>query len=176
MATINGRWLGKYRIPSARATWWNYSQGGCYFVTICTQDRQHFFGVCQSGELRLSESGEIAHSNWLSMQTQFPFAEMGKYVVMPNHLHGIIYLRTPEKEILPVGSEKLTLPPNSLGAIVRAFKAKTSTQIRKTGITSFQWQSGYWDRILTTDEQIHHVENYIDNNPQKWEHDLFFIR
>ena len=82
----------KYRVPSARASWWDYSRDGAYFITICTQGRQHFFGEIEHGKMHLTAIGQIAHDRWHEMTQHFPFAHVNAFVVMPNHVHGIIII------------------------------------------------------------------------------------
>lgn len=80
----------KYRIPSSRAQWWDYAANGWYFVTICTHNRECFFGKVVGGEMRLSGIGEIAQACWMDIPKHFPFVQLDAFVVMPNHVHGIV--------------------------------------------------------------------------------------
>ncbi len=80
----------KYRIPSARHQNWDYGRNGTYFITICTKDREHFFGSCENGILKLSTIGAIIQGFWYEIPRHFPFVELGEFVVMPNHIHGIL--------------------------------------------------------------------------------------
>ena len=86
------KWKGKYRIPSARASWWDYSRNGVYFITICTRDREHFLGECVDGKMTLSTVGAIVQGFWYEIPQHFPFVWLGEFVVMPNHIHGILVL------------------------------------------------------------------------------------
>jgi len=86
------KFLDKYRIPSARANWWDYSAGGVYFITICTAQRLHYFGEVHDGNMILSEIGEIAESCWKQIPDHFPFVKLDAFVVMPNHFHGILII------------------------------------------------------------------------------------
>lgn len=86
------KWKGKYRIPSARAAWWDYSRNGVYFITICTRDREHFLGECVDGKMTLSTVGAIVQGFWYEIPKHFPFVWLGEFVVMPNHIHGILVL------------------------------------------------------------------------------------
>jgi putative transposase len=81
---------GKYRIPSARHQNWDYARNGAYFITICAKDREHFFGSCEGGKLKLSTIGAIVQGFWYEIPRHFPFVELGEFVVMPNHIHGIL--------------------------------------------------------------------------------------
>lgn len=88
------KFKNKYRIPSARLQNWDYGANGAYFITICTHNREHFFGeiVVSAGEptMQLSEMGKLAEQHWMEIPTHFPFVELGNFVVMPNHTHGIL--------------------------------------------------------------------------------------
>ena len=86
------KFAGKYRIPSARAPWWDYANDGAYFVTICTAHRECYFGDVVNGMMQFNETGEIANAIWDEIPRQFPYAELGVYQVMPNHVHGIIVI------------------------------------------------------------------------------------
>jgi hypothetical protein len=82
----------KYRIPSARAQWWDYGNDAAYFITICTKNRSHFFGKITDQKLFASPAGDIAANIWHEIPANFPYAQLGAFVVMPNHVHGIIII------------------------------------------------------------------------------------
>ncbi len=84
------KFKNKYRIESTRLQNYNYSQNGYYFVTICTKDRECFFGGIQNNKMELSKMGEIAHNFWAEIPKHFPFVELEPWIIMPNHVHGII--------------------------------------------------------------------------------------
>lgn len=79
-----------YRIPSARKPGWDYAENGAYFITICTAGRVPYFGLVEQGIMQLSEIGHIAHDCWAEIPQHFLFVELGEFVIMPNHMHGII--------------------------------------------------------------------------------------
>jgi REP element-mobilizing transposase RayT len=89
---MSDKFLDKYRIPSARAAWWDYAQSGIYFVTICTAFREHHFGKIENGQMILSEIGTIAKMEWLKTPSIRPDMNilLDEFVVMPNHIHAII--------------------------------------------------------------------------------------
>ena len=87
----NEKFQNKYRIPSARATWHDYN-GGAYFITICTQNREHFFGEIRDGQMRLSEIGKFASGNLNDIADHHSYAEIPLFVVMPNHIHAIVFI------------------------------------------------------------------------------------
>ncbi|WP_143470442.1 transposase [Labilibaculum filiforme] len=84
------KFQNKYRIPSARAVWWNYFNEGRYYVTICSHNRQWFFGSISDQKMELSSIGKLAHQFWFGIPDHFPFVKWHAFVVMPNHVHGII--------------------------------------------------------------------------------------
>jgi putative transposase len=81
-----------YRIPSARADWWDYRKAAAYFVTICTAGREHYLGEIKDGNMQLSEMGKIAQINWTEIPNHFPFVKLDAFVMMPNHVHGILVI------------------------------------------------------------------------------------
>ena len=89
---MQNKFQNKYRIPSARLQTWDYANNGAYFITICTQNRHHFFGTIQNQEMQLSEIGKLAAQFWMEIPNHFPFIELGNFVVMPNHVHGILII------------------------------------------------------------------------------------
>jgi REP element-mobilizing transposase RayT len=89
------KFKNQYRIPSARAQWWDYRWAGAYFITICTQNRVHYFGEIENGQMRLSGMGVIADVLWHEIPHHFPLVKLGAFVVMPNHIHGILILTEP---------------------------------------------------------------------------------
>ncbi|MEX0772779.1 MAG: hypothetical protein WD038_06400, partial [Balneolales bacterium] len=95
------KYKNKYRIPSARAPFWDYGWNAAYFVTICTKKREHYFGEITTGRdainrVSLSEIGEIARDCWLAIPEHFPFVKLENHIVMPNHVHGIVVIDRPD--------------------------------------------------------------------------------
>jgi REP element-mobilizing transposase RayT len=86
----------KYRIPSSRLKNWDYGNNGAYFITICSRNKEHFFGEIMSvddeNEMQLNEIGKLADKFWAEIPKHFPFVELGNYIVMPNHVHGILII------------------------------------------------------------------------------------
>lgn len=193
----------RYRIPSARAAWWDYANNGAYFVTICTDDRVHFFGRITNGIMNLSDIGMVAHKCWMDIPAHFPFVELGAFVVMPNHVHGIIIIdnrdiknNTPpyidvdtpklgvstqktEQNDATNDGKKQTMAASkkwksgTLGVIVNQYKRACTLQARKIR-TNFQWQSLYHDHIIRNDEEYLRISEYIVNNPAKWDEDRYY--
>jgi REP element-mobilizing transposase RayT len=105
---MSDKFQNKYRIPSARLQTWDYGNNGSYFITICTQGREHYFGDIVGGEMQLNEIGKLAEQYWIEIPNHFPFIELGNFVVMPNHVHGILVIDKNEPE---TGSLIAPVPP-----------------------------------------------------------------
>ncbi len=90
------KWDNKYRIPTTRAAWWDYAKGGVYFITICTHNRIPHFGNYVNGQMRLTTAGAIAQGFWYEIPQHFPFVTLGNFIIMPNHLHGILIINFPD--------------------------------------------------------------------------------
>ena len=86
------KFQGKYRIASARLQSWDYGANGAYFITICTKNRKHFFGEIENHQMILNDIGKLAEKYWIEIPSHFPFIELGNFVVMPNHTHGILII------------------------------------------------------------------------------------
>lgn len=93
------KYQNKYRIPPARAPFWDYAWNASYFVTVCTQNRICWFGNVVNGQMVLSEIGEIAHQCWSDIPKHFPFVKLDAFVVMPNHVHGIVTIDKSDYDI-----------------------------------------------------------------------------
>jgi putative transposase len=96
--SMTEKFKNKYRISSARLQTWDYGSNGSYFVTICTYKRICYFGRIESGIMQLSDLGNIAQKCWQEIPNHFPFVELSEFVVMPNHVHGIITIMKPHQE------------------------------------------------------------------------------
>lgn len=99
------KFQNKYRIPSARHPNWDYGSNGVYFITICTKNRQYFLGECNKGEMKLSTAGAIAQGFWYEIPKHFPFITLGEFIVMPNHVHGILIL---DKNLVEKNIDKIS--------------------------------------------------------------------
>lgn len=89
---MSERFKNKYRNETTRLKSWNYGWNGSYFITICTKDRERHFGEIEKDEMYLSEIGKIANRCWEDIPNHFPFVKLGEFIVMPNHVHGIIII------------------------------------------------------------------------------------
>jgi putative transposase len=183
------KFRNKYRIPSIRAPWWDYGKNAAYFVTICTQRRECFFGEIAVKKMHLSDIGEIAQSCWQEIPQHFPYAKLGTFIIMPNHVHGIIIV---DKMYVPVDMDTLPIELESirgkggfsgnnnpmlndnLAKTIRWYKGRTSFESHKTE-ASFAWQSLYYDRIIRNEQTHRIISAYIIHNPAKWEKDIYHL-
>ncbi|WP_392419833.1 transposase [Capnocytophaga canis] len=180
---------------SIRLKGYDYSREGLYFITICCQNREHYFGEIVDGKMQLNEIGEIAYNEWINTETIRKNVVLHSFVVMPNHFHTIVeiahqcrgVLHTPNYITLrtPNGDEKgvfntsnnekgvcntpLRSPSQTLGAIVRGYKSAVS---KKIGFSV--WQRNYYEYIIRNEESYFKIHEYIENNPAKWEEDCFY--
>lgn len=154
---------------------YDYSQPGEYYVTICTKDRVHCFGEVMNEEMNLSMIGEIADRCWKELPGHFLNIELDEFVVMPNHIHGIVLIldnpgSRDVRSNIPTDNYHSRISPKrgSLGVIVRAYKAAVTTLCRRNGIHDFGWQSGYYDHVIRDEKSLMRIRDYIAANPQRW--------
>jgi len=143
----------KYRIESARLPNYDYSANGYYFVTICTHQKFCYFGDVVNAQMQFSQVGRIARLNWQEIPSHFDGVYLDEYVIMPNHVHGIIVISRPDdvetRYIASLQSNKFApLKPGSLQAIVHAYKASVTRWCRKHDDDIFRWQPRFYDRII----------------------------
>ena len=164
----------KHHRRSIRLKGYDYSQPGAYFVTICVYNRACLFGDVAEGEMRLNAFGEIVHQEWLRTADIRPNVELDAFVVMPNHIHGIIILHDDGRGTLqraPTKTERFGKPtPNSIPTIVRLFKSATTKRVnemrRTPGVPV--WQRNYYEHIIRDDESMNRIREYIAQNPLRW--------
>jgi REP element-mobilizing transposase RayT len=182
----------KYRIASARLRGWDYAGAGWYFVTLCTRNQECFFGEIVEADLQLSTIGDIVAEEWQKTPTIRPNVELDEWIVMPNHIHGIIVIKPASDESsrdvpverLPaersigkretthrVVSTKGRLKAGSLGAIAGQFKSVCTKRIWAAGFPNFDWQPRFFDHIIRNEKSLKNIRQYIVNNPLKWELD-----
>jgi REP element-mobilizing transposase RayT len=162
---------------SLRLKGYDYSQAGAYFVTICTQNRECTFGGVDDGELRLNDAGRVVWSVWDELPPRFPGLELDAFVVMPNHVHGIIVivgagLALPcQKGAGYMGKGAASGAPTVEGAI-RAFKSLPAVHVnRLTKRTGPLWQRNYYDHIIRDEDNLNSIRQYILDNPARWAED-----
>jgi putative transposase len=181
---VADKFLGKYRIPSARARWWDYGGAAAYFVTVCVKNMSHYyFGKIVNNEMQLSEIGKKVEEEWLKSFELRPDMNltMDVFKVMPNHFHAIIVIGENEFNFTKSESESETVqkPMNSfspqsknLGSIMRGFKGSVTRFAQKIE-PEFDWQERFHDHIIRDEQEFIRISNYIETNPAFWKKDKF---
>jgi REP element-mobilizing transposase RayT len=189
----------KYRVESIRLPGCDYAQPGAYYITIVTHNRQCSFGKIVDGEMILNEFGELAKNEWLKTGIIRTNIVIDAFVVMPNHLHGILIITDnddgrrgtlqrastttetetkseSESELGTKTIEQFGKPTkNSIPTIVRLFKSTTTKQINQIRQTPMQplWQRNYYEHVIRNDTELTRIRQYIYNNPKQWKEDNF---
>ena len=145
---------------------YDYSRSGGYFVTICTKYRSCLFGVVDNDRVILNQYGEIIQISWLTLPEHYHNAELDVFVVMPNHIHGIIFLTDVGAGLKPAP----TVPAchcHPLPEIVRGFKTFSSRKINELRNMSGTalWQRNYYEHVIRRDESLEKIRKYIETNP-----------
>lgn len=199
------KFKGKYRIESARLKGYDYSSEGSYFITICAHKMQHFFGHVADEKMNLNEIGKLAEKFWKEIPEHFPHAILNEFIIMPNHIHGIITLN-PKKMNVQTSHCDVSIPntPNdtyrtnakeTAQCDVSTKQQKMAAIRPKSGSLSviigsyksvvskhahkisknFDWQERFHDRIIRDENEFARIANYIRNNPKNWEDDEIFL-
>ncbi|HXF49220.1 MAG TPA: transposase [Verrucomicrobiae bacterium] len=184
----------KQHRKSIRLPEYDYSGEGAYFVTICTQNRECLFGNIRNGKMELSAIGRVVRDCWKEIPKHFDHARVKDFVVMPNHLHGIVVLEKRVEYIQPlqkqmgnqiVGVQYIEpafqkgtaryqyqkVAPNSVGSIVRSYKAAVSRICRENLLHSPIWQRNYYEHIVRSGQELYKIREYIRANPLMWKTD-----
>ena len=167
---------------SIRLKGYDYSQEGMYFVTLCVQDRDYLFGEIANGEMMLNEMGTIAHNEWMHTPEIRKNVELDAFIVMPNHIHGIIIINCrgvcntplrPDTDMGVCNTPQRKSPSQTIGSIVRGYKSSVTKKINELHNTngSVVWQRNYWEHIIRDDRSFNTIAEYIINNPKNWDND-----
>ena len=168
------KFKSRYRIEPARLPSWDYASPGLYFVTICTKNNEEFFGEIVSEEMFLSDAGRIVSEEWMNTEIIRSNIRLDEWIVMPNHIHGIIVIMERMKRVeTPRRGVFTKWKPGTLGAIINQFKSISTKRIRCSETTAFAWQPRFYDHIIRNEKSLSRIRTYIQNNPMKWEHDRY---
>jgi len=182
----------KHHRRSIRLQGYDYSQPGIYFITLCTQNHECLFGEILNGEMRLNEFGKMTQQCWLEIPHHFPHVKLDEFVIMPDHIHGIIILNdivgaknfspqpsnnfspqpipTPQQNITPFRS-----PSKTIGSIIRGFKIGVTRGFRQNTDIYVVWQRNYYEHIIRNKVELNRMRQYIIDNPKKWKTDENYI-
>jgi putative transposase len=182
---------------SIRLKGYDYSQAGAYFITICTQDRACLFGKVVNGEMRLNDAGRMVLAEWNMLPERFPHVVLDAFVVMPNHVHGIVVITNPATDdtattaptivgtgLVPVPNAGATtrvaptvgdIVAPTVGDIVGAFKSRVTVEyirgVKTSGWPPFRgrlWQRNYYEHIIRNERALNAIRQYIIENPLRW--------
>jgi len=184
-----------FRIPSARANWWNYDSPGIYFITICSAHRECLFGSIQNDELILSEFGKIVLQEWQKSFEMRSELLCDAFVIMPNHIHAVlrimenscdssdIHVETHRRASLqnnpmnsPIKYGVAFRPSKSISSFVGGFKSaatKLINEFRKMPGVPL-WQTRFHDHIIRDDAEYQKIIRYIELNPKNWQDDKYY--
>lgn len=159
----------------------DYRTGGAYFVTICVRNRACVFGEIVDGVVMVNEIGRIVQEQWDWLGQQYPYIRLDAFVIMPNHVHGIVRIDDMGAGVgtgrdLSLRSLRSPMHIKSLSGLIGAFKTTSSKRIhRETHFGAFAWQRSFHDRIIRDEREYHLIAQYIADNPARWVEDRFFM-
>ena len=163
----------KYRIESTRLKAWDYSSSAAYFVTLCTLNKEQYFGEIANEKMHWSPLGIAANDCWLAIPQHFPFVELDVFTVMPNHVHGILKLDRVFANQTPQEGNIFGPQSKNLGSIMRGYKIGVTNFAKEHNIL-FKWLPRFHDHIIRNEEEYLKIRNYIITNPQRWQEDKFY--
>lgn len=173
MKTIK-KYKNKYRSETTRLKNHDYGSDDWYFVTICTKNRERYFGeiIQQTGiqnlaSLHPTPIGKIAHQYWLEIPNHFPFVILDEFVIMPDHVHGLIYFNKPEYPYRIQHPNEFGPQSQNLASVIRGYKAAVKKYATMNNIP-FAWQSRYHEYVVRKGMGLQRIRKYIYNNPDKW--------
>lgn len=162
---------------------YDYTQAGCYFITSCAVNRQCLFGEVIDNEMRLNDFGTALECFWEDLPEHFPSVRTDAFIVMPNHIHGVLFLSNPRRgevaslrrrrsdgEFAGQGYRASPMQSPSLGQVMAYYKYRTTKLINTFRKTAGQkiWQRGYYEHIVRNEDDLQRIRTYIENNPLQW--------
>ena len=169
---------------------YDYTGSGGYFITICTMNREHLFGQVLDGEMRLNDFGNIVSQEWTRAAEVRKEITLDEFVVMPNHIHGIIIINNNDISTHfrdPIGATRRVAPttneitpptiangpiPRSIGAVIGQFKSITTKRINALReFRSAVWQRDYYEHVIRDYNDLNRIREYILSNPRQWDMD-----
>lgn len=178
-----------HRRCSSRLRGYDYSKAGAYFITICSKGRECLFGDIVHGEMRVNDAGNMIHAAWNDLPARFNKMERDEFIVMPNHVHGIVVLICRGESCIRPSFSSSTKQgyhkdrpygtlSDSIGRIAQALKSMTTHQyingVRRSAWKPFSgklWQRNYWDHVIRNESELDRIRAYIMNNPAQWASD-----
>ncbi len=174
---------GSHRRTSIRSKGYDYLRPGVYFVTVCVSHRDCLLGEIIDGQMRINVTGQMVHSVWYEIPKHYAGVSLDAFVVMPNHIHGLIVIDAvaagPRARPFPArGQPQGVAPTMSLPDVVHRFKSMTTTFYRRAVIqkglpspSGKLWQRNYYEHIARNENELNRIREYISTNPLRWESD-----
>ena len=167
---------------SIRLRGYDYSRKGAYFLTIVARHRECLFGEIVDGQMQLNDAGRIVYQCWNNIPSHFPNVNLDIFVVMPNHIHGIVVLdhapgsgsannHSPALDRQYGQNQRPRGTSKTIGSIVRGFKIGVTKWMRNYTPGIHVWQRNYWEHVVRDEPDLSQLREYIENNPRKWELD-----
>lgn len=145
---------------------YDYSTPTAYFVTICANRHQCLFGSYENHSITMTNVGSVVDITWKNLQKYFNI-ELDEYVVMPNHIHGVVFIKP------DINLTNHSKSP-TLISIIQTFKSLSTKRVRTLGFSGQIWQRSFYDRIIRDEIHLNAARDYIHNNPTNWELDSDF--
>lgn len=158
------RFRDRFRVPSARRRVWDYRWAGVYAVTVCVHGRVCCLAEVTGDDVAVTRYGEIVGAEWRRIPEVHPHVTLDEWIVMPDHLHGILMFQSPGLDLEGV----CPLPAGSLGVVIGQFKMRSTKRIRALRNAGFNWQERFYDQILRDHEAVEQYRPYIRENPLRW--------
>jgi putative transposase len=159
---------------SIRLRGYDYSLPGVYFVTLVTYQRESVLGEICNGKLTLSNFGELAKTQWISIPMHHQNITLDCCIVMPNHIHGIINIT---ESNVGAGYQPALAKHYHLAELIRKFKTFSAMNINKLrnspGVPV--WQRNYYEHIIRDDKELNDIRAYIVTNPVNWRRDKEYL-
>ena len=172
--------LEKHNRRSIRLNGYDYTQFGYYFITICTHQKSCLFGAIANNKLNLNKFGQIAFTCWQAIPEHFPKIELDSFVIMPNHVHGILIITYNSGRGLAMPNPyegKFGKPvAGSIPTIIGSFKSAVTKQINilRNSKGMSVWQRNYYEHIVRDEASLNRIRQYIINNPFDWKNDKLY--
>lgn len=189
---------------SFRLKGYDYSLNGAYFITICVQDMKCVFGKIIDGKMVFNELGKIAEEYWKKIGELHDFVDLSAFVIMPNHVHGIIVINHDDGDVgashrhaqdmvshssnaysynsnrvspweTPTRIRTIQLPKKGIPSLMNHYKGAVKKWANKNHHEYFSWQRNYHEHIIRNEQSFEKIHDYIVHNPKSWHQDCFFI-
>ncbi|MFH0771292.1 MAG: transposase [Candidatus Omnitrophota bacterium] len=147
-----------------RLTEYDYSTSGFYYVTICAHNHEEIFGKIETNSVTLNVYGEIAKNSWLNLPNHHKNIQLDAFVVMPNHIHGIIVIEC----LVGNGPARSVNENNNLSVVIGSYKSAVTKQINQINNVTFKWQKSFYDHVIRNDKSLNSIREYIVSNPLTW--------